>query len=300
MNYGAQLVGRVLDELGISIDSESKGWGLGFCPLHDNKHTPALVIHLEQGAWRCMAGCGRSPDLAVLLAQAQDRDARDVRRDLLQGLASDPDSLETALADRNHEPTEAQWQEPLFYERGRTSKYMLRRGFTLETLARWEIGWDPETQSDVIPVRFQGELVGLIRRPHSGKPAKYVTSWGFVKSDYLLGWDLIDSERCVTVVEGPLDAAWLDQHGRRAVALMGSSISDQQADLLARRFERVTLALDADNPGRVGTLEALRHPFLRRLWVDVLPIPAGHKDVGDCSLEELDMAYDCRSAWGFT
>lgn len=291
MNYGGQVVSRVLAELDVRVVQESNGWGLAFCPLHENTQTPALTVHLTHGAWRCYAGCGQGGDLAQLLAAVRGTDPRDVRRELLQGAAASPDALRDMLADQPPPPAHA-WSEPLLYDRGRTSGYMLRRGFSLDTLRRWGVGWDQETRSDVLPLWFGGELVGLVRRPHGGRPAKYVLTAGTDKRRYLFGWDLVPAgARWVALVEGSLDAMWLDQHGYPVVAALGADISDQQAALLAGRFWRVVLALDADRAGRAGTDRALRHPVLRRAELVVLPLPAGRKDVAECTADELCVAF---------
>lgn len=299
MRYSAAIVARVLAELDLQVQRQSKGWGLLLCPLHDNRATPALTVHLEEGMWRCYAGCGQGGDIAHLLALVRGQDPADVRRELLHGMAADPLALERLLAESEEGVPEARWQEALFYERGRTSQYMLRRGFTLATLARWEVGWDPETQSDVVPVRAGGVLVGLIRRPHSGQPAKYMTSVGLDKSRCLVGLDLVPADvRTVTVVEGPLDAIWLDQHGIAAVALMGAVVSDAQADTLTRRFTHLVTALDADRAGREGTRQFHQHRWLQRLVLASIELPLGRKDVGECTADELHAAFAPVRHWG--
>ena len=55
----------------------------------------------------------------------------------------------------------------------------------------------------------------------------------------------------VIVVEGFFDALKVHQAGHPAVvALMGSSFSQRQSELLLSRFASVTLMLDGDQPGR--------------------------------------------------
>lgn len=53
------------------------------------------------------------------------------------------------------------------------------------------------------------------------------------------------------VVEGFFDAMKVYQAGHQnVVALMGSTLSQRQSDLLTDRFKSVTLMLDGDIPGR--------------------------------------------------
>jgi DNA primase len=57
----------------------------------------------------------------------------------------------------------------------------------------------------------------------------------------------------VIVVEGFFDALAVHQGGYPAVvALMGSTLSRRQADLLCAHFDRVQLMLDGDAAGRQG------------------------------------------------
>jgi DNA primase len=59
------------------------------------------------------------------------------------------------------------------------------------------------------------------------------------------------AEKTVIVVEGFFDAMKVHQAGHdNVVALMGSTLSQRQSDLLTDRFEAVTLMLDGDPPGR--------------------------------------------------
>ena len=62
------------------------------------------------------------------------------------------------------------------------------------------------------------------------------------------------------------------QAGFPAVALMGSSLSQPQEELLARRFKRVALMFDGDEAGRTATQECLQR-LAKRLWVRTIILP---------------------------
>jgi DNA primase len=56
------------------------------------------------------------------------------------------------------------------------------------------------------------------------------------------------------------------------VALMGSTMSEQQEDLLATHFKGIVLALDGDDAGKQAAHEiALR--LARRAFVRIAPVP---------------------------
>lgn len=296
MNYGRVVVEQALRDLNLEMHGESaSGWAKVFCPLHDNHDTPALLVHVVEGGWRCMAGCGKSDDLADLVSQATQRPYSTVRHELVNGAVSSADEiLSGMLVDHEkYEPT----REPLFYERGRVPKYMVNRGFTLETLKAWDIGWDSERNAVVFPV-FEGEeLVALIYRPIGDAwRGKYENTVGFVKNAHLFGGHMVTVDReSVVVVEGPTDAMAWWQAGYSAVALMGATMSDQQANRLASRFWSVGLGLDNDKAGQKGTMDAIKL-LGGRVDLSVVSYPAGKKDAAACTPEELAEAWSSASA----
>ena len=106
----------------------------------------------------------------------------------------------------------------------------------------------------VIPIRDEGgRLIAYAGRAVNGEEPKYRFPAGFRKSQVLFNLDrAIETDgHKVIVVEGFFDALKVHQAGHPAVvALMGSSFSQRQSELLLSRFASVTLLLDGDEPGR--------------------------------------------------
>jgi DNA primase len=106
----------------------------------------------------------------------------------------------------------------------------------------------------VIPIRDeQGRLVAYAGRAINGEEPKYRFPAGFRKSQVLFNLDraMQTGGDQVIVVEGFFDALKVHQAGHPAVvALMGSSFSQRQSDLLLSSFASVTLMLDGDGAGR--------------------------------------------------
>lgn len=291
-SYGPEVVAQVIDDLGIEIRVEHGKWGSAPCPLHDDA-SPSFTIHLEDGAWKCYAGCGSSNDLAVLVAEATGEDVRVARRRLLRGMPVTQSALDRVLAEVTTElDLEEERKAPLNYQHGVVHRYLLDRGFTVDTCKEWDIGWDP-AGAIVLPATEHGSLVGLVRRNLNKPNKKYENSEGFYpgKRGHLWGLDhvLPESDWCI-LTEGPLDALWLWQCGWPAVSLLGSSLSSRQAEAIKRRFWRVVTAFDADLVGQKITREATKE--LASLWVQRLPIQRGKKDVQQCSHEYLQAALD--------
>ena len=106
----------------------------------------------------------------------------------------------------------------------------------------------------VIPIRDeQSRLVAYAGRAVNGEEPKYRFPAGFRKSQVLFNLDRAIKTDIpnVIVVEGFFDALKVYQAGHpTVVALMGSSFSQRQSELLLSRFASVTLLLDGDEPGR--------------------------------------------------
>jgi DNA primase len=106
----------------------------------------------------------------------------------------------------------------------------------------------------VIPIRDEkSQLVAYVGRAVNGEEPKYRFPTGFRKSQVLFNLHraMQTSRNHVIVVEGFFDALKIHQAGHPAVvALMGSSFSQRQSELLLCYFAGATLMLDGDEPGR--------------------------------------------------
>ena len=108
----------------------------------------------------------------------------------------------------------------------------------------------------MIPVHnTRGELIAYAGRAIDGQEPKYRFPAGFRKSLILFNLHraITTKTSTVVVVEGFFDAIAVHQAGYPAVvALMGSTLSRYQADLLSSHFARVIVMLDGDDAGRQG------------------------------------------------
>lgn len=138
-------------------------------------------------------------------------------------------------------------------------RYLLgeKRNLTPLMIQTFDLRWDPQLARIIIPVRdCLGRLVGLSGRAfYESTSPKYKHSEGFKKSFYLYGesfWDYPKFAALQTccVVEGFFDVMRLMSYGYPAAAVMGSSISEFQIEKLVRRFSRIIIVPDGDDPGR--------------------------------------------------
>lgn len=171
---------------------------------------------------------------------------------------------------------------------GVVPKYVLNRGFDLDTLRVWECSYDVVKKRAVFPVRnYKGNLVGAVGRTVNNHEIKYFNYFNFDKSNYLFGEHLIKGQKLI-VVEGLLDtvSVWmalkkedaLDEYS--VVGLLGSNPSKKQIDKIRMFSNEVVTFLDNDSAGFFG-----RKKLTQFLWKSVLfrgiEYPAEFKDGGD-------------------
>lgn len=149
--------------------------------------------------------------------------------------------------------------------------YMLKRGFTVETLIAWKIGFDQKADRFSIPVCNEaGECVGWKGRtwqPKAKVKNKYMIAgdregkrkrYGFepyLKSEVVFGLHMavalarkLDVSWAV-LVEGELDAIALWQAGIPAVSTGSSSVSETQQIVLRDNFDELVIFFDTDDSG---------------------------------------------------
>lgn len=93
----------------------------------------------------------------------------------------------------------------------------------------------------------------------------------------------------IVLVEGYWSAIRLNEAGIPVAALMGTSVSEEQAALIkAQGFKFATLLLDGDDPGRKAAVEAA-YQLSREVYVHIITLPDGVKPdtIDDTMLDRL-------------
>jgi len=142
----------------------------------------------------------------------------------------------------------------------------------------------------VIPIYSpQATLVAYVGRSIDGREPRYRFPAGFRKSHVLFNLHRAAKEadrRTVVVVEGFFDCMKVHQAGYRSVvALMGSTLSEGQAELLRQTFQEAVLMLDGDDTGRAAT-RIIAARFRQYLSVKLVHVPAGRQP-DQLSLNEI-------------
>lgn len=247
-------------------------------PSHDDTE-PSMGVNLETGYWNCFA-CGIGGDLLDLGKRVLGVPQREVRERLKP---STPEALLTAVQRKIAAiklPTRTRTKAitlPGPYEPGPLDE-LYQRGFHEDTLVKWGVRFCPEetltkangdtftiTNSIAIPIRdSRGHLLAWCYRATKASAswqqanARYLYTPEFPISEVWYGLEHHDDAPEIAVVEGALDAQWLDQCGFAAKGMLGSHMGDRKIMQL-QKHRTVTLFADRDHAGaqwvhRVGNM----------------------------------------------
>jgi hypothetical protein len=262
----------VVRRYGVSLEASGPGSLRGRCPLptHGSKDSMlSFSINTVKNVWACHSqSCiakrggaigGNVLDFVAVMEECTIRYAalllkewfgvaRPAFRRVVEGSTDKPGSCNRVLGFRlfGVDPSHA---------------YVVGRGISLETARLFGIGYYSGrgflSGRVVIPIHnASGNLIAYVGRSVDGAPPKYKLPPAFRKSGELFNLHRTAHGQCrrVVVVEGFFDCMNVHQAGyRQVVALMGCSLSSQQADLLTRHFAEAVLLLDGDEAGQHAT-----------------------------------------------
>jgi DNA primase len=281
--YTEGQVRAVLTNIGVEIKTETGTDFLCACPFHDNRHSPAFTISKEKGLWLCFNGScdgSRGGNLEQLVMRVTGREDMEAKRFIAKKetetrvpLSENIDKLfikhtlptiPQRLIDSLHQN---------FKESLEAIEYMEGRGFELDTVLEFEVGYDVEREMITVPIHDKdGNPIGLNGRSIEGKYFKL--SKGLPRNEVLFNLHRAKRHSTVIVCESQFDAMRIHQAGYpNAVCAFGSHWSAAQLGQLERFFERVIIFTDNDEPGIDSGMKiaaALRHLSVRWSHYDFL------------------------------
>jgi DNA primase len=295
---GAVSMEMILGRYGVNWLRKKDDELRGRCPIHQGEGQSTFHVSLAKNVFHCFS-CKARGNVLDFVAAMEKCSVRDAGVKLTQWFAV---SAETPAATDRQQPqsggvsTDAEANKPLKFQlKGidHEHAYLKERGITAETAETFGVGHFGGKGSMhgriVIPIHNeQGELVAYAGRSIDGSEPRYKLPAGFHKSLELYNLHRAVeqiNERRVVVVEGFFDCMKVSAAGFPCVALLGSSLSVRQEQLLARDFKSVCLMFDGDEAGRTATDECLLR-LGRRMWVWAVMLPAG-KQPDQLSSDEL-------------
>jgi 5S rRNA maturation endonuclease (ribonuclease M5) len=196
---------------------EDGEWGM-HCPLHDD-NTRSASLNVKKGKWYCNV-CAIGGDTDELLDELYRQELSGKREfeesPSIAWVVEEDDPVTEAEVDRYH--------KALMRTKSVRSAFRSRRGLSLETLRKFQIGWDNIRAAYTIPIRdVEGKLVNL-RRYQLDPPEGRRKIWGVagVNMPSLFPVAQLDHHE-VIICEGELDALMLVQHGFNAVTRTGAA-----------------------------------------------------------------------------
>jgi DNA primase len=262
-------IDHVLAHYGVMLRSVGAYTLYGRCPLPTHtsqKSRASFSVNLSLQVWSChSASCiaardnrmgGHVIDLVAIMDRCSLREAGLRLQDWFSVRTSHPAPMRVlAMA-----PSAAEPNRPLGFVLQRIDPwhpYLTQRGISQATAQMFGVGMYHGNGflagRCVIPIRDEKrQLVAYAGRAVNGEEPKYRFPAGVRKSQVLFNLDraMQTGGRNVIVVEGFFDALKVHQAGHPVVALMGTSLSQHQSELLLSHFASITLMLDGDEPGQ--------------------------------------------------
>lgn len=277
----------LLDQFKRGADSLS-----GPCPIHQGSNPTQFRVSISKNVWNCFSECKHGGNTLDFIARMDNVSIHAAALKAMEWFSLDLASMsneseeaeespaparkrESASATREPSPKPAPTAEPSAPNKPlkfrlekleRDHPYLAERGLTLETLVDFGVGYCAKgmmAERIAIPIHNpQGEVVAYAGR-FPGEPGedtpKYKLPQGFRKSLELYNLDRAikePAEQSLVIVEGFFSCMKFHQMGfRKVVALMGSTLSEAQEELLRQHTSpktRIVVLLDEDEAGRNG------------------------------------------------
>jgi hypothetical protein len=182
------------------------------------------------------------------------------------------------------------------YKGGRWSlpEYLKERRIKSRTAREWGMGWCRAGRFAgrlVIPIQCPGGYSFTARDMTGEQEPKYLNPTGADHRRLLIGYNMANMKGDFCVVEGPLDAVRLYQHGFGAVAVGSTLLHSEQMDMLfsSPRDAAVTVMLDPEED--LGPYEVAKQLCVHfdRVYIAALPVGV---DPGKASLREASNAVE--------
>lgn len=295
----------VIERYGITGLKPERDELVGRCPIHKGEGERAFHVSYGKNCFQCFS-CKRRGNVIDFVAAMEQCGVREAAQMLQQWFAiSTAEAHSTVqkaqVATLIPAPTSEQESganEPLRFRLQNVQHdhpYLAGRGITEDTADAFEVGYfsgrGMMSGRIVFPIHNEeGQLVAYAGRViDEAVGERYKFPPGFKKSLEL--YNLHQVVQCnkdaarqgilkdwrsepVILVEGFFGCLHVIQAGRASVALMGSSLSKQQEELLVQNFWKVFLLFDGDDAGRACTDDCLKR-LGRRMWVRALELPDG-------------------------
>jgi DNA primase len=322
---------KLLDYYGLLGRFKRSGDSLsGSCPIHKGSNPTQFRVSVSKNIWNCFGECKHGGNSLDFIAKMEDVSIHAAALKAIEWFGLDPGAMAADSEEANGKPSMppkaaaasvpkpgskpvAQTPEkvapnkPLKFrldKLGRSHPYLAERGLTQETIVDFGVGYCAKgimAERIAIPIHDpEGSVVAYAGRYPGDPPGdtpKYKLPPGFRKSLELFNIDRSmkePAEKPLVVVEGFFDCMKLHQHGcRKVVALMGSTMSAAQEDLIRKHTNsqsRIIIMLDEDEAGQAGR-EDIAHRLARFAFVKIHEFEKNDTQPEHLTAEEVERLF---------
>jgi len=148
----------LVSEAGVKLRHAGKNY-TGFCPFHENKHTPAFVVWPESGTWRCFGQCNEGGDIFKFIMKREGLDFKDALQKLADraGVKVESFVAEKPEAKEANEHLRTLLEDIIIFYRTHlfNNKEMLsylreKRGLTDNTIETFGLGYAPHGYDNLL------------------------------------------------------------------------------------------------------------------------------------------------------
>jgi DNA primase len=281
----------------------------GPCPIHKGSNPTQFRVSISKNIWNCFSECKHGGNVLDFIVHMENVSIHAAALKAIEWFKLDPEAMsassdeeaaeksEVPKAEDAPKPKPAAAKPSPVQENGTPNKplqfrldklershpYLIeQRGLTLETIVDFGVGFCAKGMMAgriAVPINnAEGKVVAYagrfpVEEPPEGTP-KYKLPPGYRKSQELFNIDRAIKEpadKPLVIVEGFFDCMKLHQFGhRRVVALMGSTMSATQEELIRKHTvfnSQVIVMLDENEAGRAGrddiACRLSKHCFVR-------------------------------------
>ena len=156
----------LVSEAGVKLRKAGRNM-TGFCPFHDNKHTPAFVVWPESGTWRCFGACNEGGDIFKFVMKREGVDFKEALNKLAlrAGVEVKEYQRETPQQREAYDHLRALLEDALVYYRtqlfanSEILNYLRqKRGLTDATIETFGLGYAPSGYDNLLKY-FSGKYL---------------------------------------------------------------------------------------------------------------------------------------------
>jgi DNA primase len=264
----------------------------GCCPFHQEK-TPSFTVYPKTGDFHCFGCQANGTVVDYIMHRLNTTSASEALLYISNQYGIKLKGFDEKEYKKRKEQVNKKRSEATSYFKNflKANDFIKKRKISQDTFKKFGIGFDTERQAIAIPfLNTYGEVVGMSFRLFGEDGPKYINETEtdiFKKSQLLYGLDKARkrTKKHVYIVEGYFDVLALHDMGLPGVAYCGSSLTEDQINLLSHYITNETkiyLIPDNDSTGMKEVhknIEKLQNKLKNR--IAIIEMPEGAKDPND-------------------